>query len=273
MFSNLLLILGVAVLSVSLRTFRHPWLQMLGLLGVLATSFLAGYLLSGENIVVGILCAGSWLLLPWLEILTRVRKLSLPQEKSLRHKAPPNAEAFPALNDLTEEIEGEDFEHVDDVGWEWEDHEQFFRLFYKNKERTQSAICLVDQHDVAFYYLSLSSRAKDGRVWTTWNYPFSYSLKLSPSWRVKRLRGEKTFLEMYETHKSFLSEQGVRIDDLEDVNPELIQLEIQKDMQAQIAHNLASGVLWKDAQGAVRYSWRGMFYIWFQFLRDFVRLG
>src|ERR1051325_10754958 len=117
MLSDFLLILGVAVLSFSLRSFYHPVLRKLGALGVLATSFLVGWRLSGFW-QIGVFCASSWLLLPWLEILTRVRKLTLPLEKNLRHKTPPNSEAFPALHEITEEIEGEQFEHVDDVGWD-----------------------------------------------------------------------------------------------------------------------------------------------------------
>jgi hypothetical protein len=272
MLSNLLLILGVAALSLSLRSFGHPLLRKLGAFGIVTTSFLLGWLTSGLW-QIGAFCASSWLLLPWLEILTRIRKLTLPPEKDLRHKTPPNAEIFPALHDLTEEMEGESFEHVEDAGWDWEDYEQFFRLFYKAVDRTQAAICLIDQHDVAFFYMSISSRAKDGRIWTTWNYPFSYSLQLVPQWRVNRLRGDQTFLEIYESHKAFLSINRVRLDDLEPLDPEKIQQEIQQDLRAQVAHNLASGVLRRDPAGAIRYSWRGLFFIWFQFLRDIVRLS
>src|SRR4051812_17049872 len=114
MLSNLLLILGVAALSLALRSFNHPFLRKLGAAGIMVTSFLVGWLMSGYW-QVGVFCASSWLLLPWLEILTRVRKLTLPQEKSLRHKTPPNSEIFPALHDLTEEMEGESFEHVEDA--------------------------------------------------------------------------------------------------------------------------------------------------------------
>jgi hypothetical protein len=180
---------------------------------------------------------------------------------------------FPALRELTEEVEGEKFEHVDDCGWDWEDYQQFFRLFYKTEDRTQTAICLIDQNDVAFYYLSLSSRAKDGKIWTTWNYPFSYSLKLVPQWKVNRLRGDKTFLQLYDSHRIFLRNHGVIVADLEPLDPEKIQAEIQKDLRSQITHNIAAGVLTQTAAGEVRYSWRGLFFIWFQFLRDLVRLS
>lgn len=272
MLSDLLLILGVATFSLALRSFYHPVLRKLGALGVLCTSYLVGWKLSGYW-QIGAFCAASWLLLPWLEILTRVRRLTLPLEKNLRHKTPPNMEAFPALPEITDEIEGESYEHVDDVGWDWEDYAQFFRLFYKPGERTQTAICLIDQQDVAFFYLSISSRAKDGTIWTTWNYPFSYSLKLVPQWRVNRLRGDQTFLQIYESHRHFLRSNGVALEDLAELNPETIQDEIQKDLRSQITHNIAAGVLKQNADGEIRYSWRGMFFIWFQFLRDLVRLS
>src|SRR5438067_10550638 len=144
MLFNILLILGVAVLSMALRSYSGMIAQKLGALGIFATSFLLGYLLMG-SVAIGITCAASWLLLPWLELLTRIRKLRLPLEKNLRHKTPPSREVFPALNELTGEVEEEGFEHVEDAGWDWEDYEQFFRLFYKPIERAQSAICVIDQ--------------------------------------------------------------------------------------------------------------------------------
>src|ERR1700677_861498 len=121
MFSSLLLILGVAALSMALRSYHHILLQKLGALGIFATSFLAGFLLSEKNYIVGLFCASTWLLLPWLEILTRIRNLRLPMEKALTHQVPPSSEAFPDLHDVTTEIEGEGFEYADDTGWDWED--------------------------------------------------------------------------------------------------------------------------------------------------------
>lgn len=272
MLSNFLLILGVAVLSMALRSFRSVLLQKLGALGVLVTSFLIGWLLTGLWII-GVLCASSWLMLPWLEILTRVRRLTLPTEKKLRQKNPPDDESFPALDALTHEVESEGFARADDTGWDWQDYAQFFRLFYKESERTQAAICLIDQHDVAFYYLSISSRGKDGRLWTTWNYPFSYSLKLVPQWRVNRVSSDQSFLQLYESHRDFLRRNGVIADDLAPLESDSLPVEIQNDLSKQIAHNIAVGVLTQAGEGAVRYSWRGLIFVWVQFLRDLVRFS
>ncbi len=272
MLSNILLILGVLAFSLALRSYANVVAQKLGALGVLTTSFLVGWLLSGY-LSVGVFCAVSWLLLPWLEILTRIRKLRLPLEKNLRHKTPPSREEFPALVDITGEVEEEKFEFVEDAGWDWDDYQQFFRLFYHPKDRAQAAICLIDQNDIAFYYCSISSRAKDGTIWTTWNYPFSYSLKLVPQLRINRLRADYSFLEMVESHRDWLRRHGITADVLVELSPEKIQTEIQQDLRAQILHNLAKGVLTKTAEGQIRYSWRGLFFIWLQFLRDIVRLS
>lgn len=273
MLPSFLLVLGIAVMSMALRSFHHVVPQKLGALGVFVTSFLAGYFFSGRSVSIGIFCASIWLLLPWLEILTRIRKLRLPLEKNLRHKTPPPPAVFPDLHEITDEVEQEGFEHVEDAGWDWEDYQQFFRLFYKSEDRSQAAICLINQQDMAFYYLSVSSRSKDGTVWTTWNYPFSYSLKLVPQLKINRLRGDETFLQIYESHRVFLKNNGASVSQLEELDADRIQIDIQKDLRAQIAHNLAMGVLTQAGEGQIRYSWRGLFFIWVQFLRDLVRLS
>lgn len=269
-----MLIAGVAFLSLSLRSFASVPLQKLGTLGILATSFLIGWLLTGYW-PVGLALAASWLLLPWLEILTRVRRLKMPVERALRQKAAPGTAIFPDLPELSREIKDEGFEDVDDLGWDWEDYQQFFRLFYKADERTQAAICMVAQQNVTFFYLSLSSRAKDGQIWTTWNYPFSYSLKLAPQWRVNRVRGAQSMLELFESHRSFLLRNGVDTGTLEPMDAAQIQAAIACDLRAQISHNLAAGVLTlaTPSSSEVRYSWRGLVFIWIQFVRDLLRLS
>src|SRR5438132_1715697 len=183
MLFGLLLTLGVAVLSFGLRTFHNSYAQKAGALGILAATFL-GFYFATNNWVWGLVAAVAWLFLPWLEILTRIRALRLPKEKQLRPKSPPSSDTFPALSEITREIEEEGFVHVGDAGWDWEDYRQFFRLFYKEADRAQAAICLNEQ----------------------------------------------------------------------------------------IAHNIHKVVLKQTAAGDVKYSWRGMIYLWCQFLVDLVRL-
>ena len=271
MLFGFFLTIGVAALSVALRSFQSSFSQKAGAAGILTASYLAVYFITG-SIALGILGGLSWLFLPWLEILTRIRALRLPKEKQLRPKSPPSHDTFPTLDEITREIENEGFGHVSDAGWDWEDYRQFFRLFYKEEDRAQATICLNEQHDLAFYYLRISSRAKSGTIWTTWNYPLSYGLKLTPHFRINRQRPDQSFWQLYQSHRQFLRRNDVDVGEIDALDEERIQAEMEKDLRDQIAHNIAKGVLKQTDAGDVKYSWRGMLYLWCQFLLDLVRL-
>ena len=77
MLFGFFLTLGVGVLSVALRSFQNSYSQKAGALGILIATFLAVYFIT-SSWVLGVAAAVSWLFLPWLEILTRIRALRLP---------------------------------------------------------------------------------------------------------------------------------------------------------------------------------------------------
>src|SRR5213082_4167659 len=226
MLFGIFLTLGVAALSVCLRSFQNSYLQKAGALGFLVATFLAFYFITGSW-VWGLAGAMGLLFLPWLEILTRIRVLRLPKEKQLRPKSPPSADTFPTLNEITREIENEGFLHVDDAGWDWEDYRQFFRLFYKAEDRAQATICLNEQHDLSFYYLRISSRATSGIIWTTWNYPLADGLKLAPQFRINRQRPDQSFWQLYQSHRAFLRDNAVETETIDPMDEERIQAEIE----------------------------------------------
>ena len=84
MLFGLFITLGVAVLSVALRSYQSSVSQKVGAFGILTASFLAIYYITGSWIL-GLISALSWLFLPWLEILTRIRA---PPAASRRNAAP-----------------------------------------------------------------------------------------------------------------------------------------------------------------------------------------
>src|SRR5947208_11963071 len=124
---GLVLTFAVAVLTVVLRTFHNSYAQKAGALGILAATFLAVFFAT-DNWMWGLVAAVGWLFLPWLEILTRIRALRLPKEKQLRLKSPPSSDTFPALSEITREIEDEGFVHLGDAGWDWEGYGRFSQL-------------------------------------------------------------------------------------------------------------------------------------------------
>jgi hypothetical protein len=270
MISNLLLVLGVGVLSAALRTVPHPAFRRLSTLGVVSTSFLAGWLLGG-SVWLGALLAASWLFLPWLEILTRIRRLRLPIERRLEPRTPPGRSTFPGFSEVTEAIEDEGFEHVGDIGWDFEDNRHFYRVSAHEERKLQAGICLVEQSEIAFYYLTVTSRAADGRIFVTWNYPFSYGLKIQPRVKMNRVPGQLSFQEMLEAHEVFLHAEGVAPTDCVNQSPEETVSAMQQEMRLQITHNIDAGLLERDGEHFIRYTARGMFFLWLQFLRDLVR--
>jgi hypothetical protein len=174
---------------------------------------------------------------------------------------------------MTEEIESLGFEYLEDIGWDYEDNRHFYRVFHDPRCRTQASICLTEQQEMAFYYLTITSRTEDGRVLMTWNYPFSYGLKLQPHLWTNRFQGQGPFSEMHAAHEKFLRCHRVDPAVLLDPSPEETICTMQNEMRAQIAHNIALGLLARDGDHLIRYTLRGMFYLWFQFLRDLVRLS
>ena len=183
--------------------------------------------------------------------------------------------AFLTLNEITREIENEGFVHVErrraGIG---RITASFSACFTRRKIARRPTICLNEQHDLSFYYLANFIRApRAGVIWTTWNYPLSYGLKLTPQFRINRQRPDQSFWQLYQSHRA--------------VSPPK-----RRDMRTQSMRWMKSGSKrkWKTIcairsrttstkacsnrlpAGDVKYSWRGMIYLWCQFLVDLVRL-
>jgi hypothetical protein len=100
----------------------------------------------------------------------------------------------------------------------------------------------------------------------------SYGLKLTPQFRINRQRPDQSFWQLYQSHKEYLRHHQVETKEIDPMDDERIQSEIERDLRDQIAHNIEKGVLKSANEREVKYSWRGMIYLWCQFLLDLVRL-
>jgi hypothetical protein len=265
-----MLFIGLVVLTMACLSYGQLWVRRVGLICVGLTTFAAGFLPTA-NLWVGLSFVSGWLFLPWVEILLRVRKLRLPLRKELRHVPPPTRDAFPELNELSDDVEAAGFEHVADLGWEMEGYRQFFRLFAHEGRREEAAITYVEQKHLGFHFVSVTSRQAEGAVFTTWNCPVSSSLKTPPSVRLHRASGEMDFVGVQADHDKFLERSGLVRSALSPVDPEKVRGAVERDMETQMQHNISEGLLRPAEQGHGRYSWRGMFYLWFQLLRDIFR--
>ena len=84
--TNLLIVAGVLVLSFALRTSHLRVIRKAGALGVLGATFLAFYFFT-DSVAVGVVGGLLWFLLPWVELLTRIRRLRLPPLRRRRLRA------------------------------------------------------------------------------------------------------------------------------------------------------------------------------------------
>lgn len=273
-FQKTLLVFGVIIFAFACRSFAHPVIRKLSLVAVLAASYLTAFFLFDSHIA-GLAALLIWFFLPWIELLTRIRKLRLPIEKKMEHKMPPSPAQFPDLNDFTREIEDNGFEYVDDAGWEWESLEQFYRIFYKAEDKTQVSICMSRQGQIAFAYVSITCRDREGRSFRTWNYPFAYAMRLPPEMIVNRINDVHSFEEMLMRHEDFLLANGIGPEHLVsyDPEPEAAHGQIEAEVQRQLDHNFNNGIIARADEKTFRYSWRGLFYLWGQFLKDMVKLS
>lgn len=271
--SQILIVLAVIIAAIAFRSFQNPIIRKCGAIGILVASYLTAYFLTDSHIA-GIGGALIWFLLPWIELLTRIRKMRLPFHKSLEKQPPPNSRRFPTLEEITDEIEAEGFEYVSDSGWNWEHVSQFYRIFYRASDKMQATICFTEQDSVAYAYITLNSRTASGRIYRTWNFPFSNTMKLAPEVKLNRSAVASSFSDLLENHRQFLDGISVSQDELTDNDPELIPQLIEKETGQQIRHNLDHGLIELAEQPDMfRYSWRGLFFLYGQLVKDLVKLS
>lgn len=267
-----LIVTGLTVLGLALRSSRTNWLRKLGALTFLVASFCLFFFVSGR-LWVGVVGIFVWFFLPWIELISRIRRMRLPLNNRLRHRDLPNPAFFPNATEAAAGMEEAGFEHCSDCGWEWAGMQQFFRLFWHPEERAVAAVCLCEQSDVAFAFITITSEGEDGKIWRTTNFPFAPTLQCPPNVRWNHVPCERScFHQILADHQRYLRRLGVCVDQLKMPDPEEVEDAIEQEMRTQVAHNLASGIIQLTGDGKFQYSKRGLVFLWGQFVKDMVRL-
>lgn len=269
--SEILYLAALVVFAWACRTYDNRYLHKAGWIALLAASYLSGFFLFDSHMA-GSFGVAIWFLLPWLEIAGRVRSLRFPMRSEVSSRFPPPRDVFPNLGELSDEVEECGFEEVGDSGWKWSETDHFVRLFYKADTRTQASIALARQESFAFSYVSLTSRTRDDRTFTTTNYPFAPTMRNTPHQHIQRFVHATSMEELMESHERFLEKSGVTCDDLSELDTDELATYIERDMSSQIDHNLTTGLIEPAGEGEFRYSWRGCFYLWFQVVKDMIRV-
>lgn len=269
---EILTVFGLLIAAIALKTFKQAAIRKAGAVLILGASYLAGLFLTDSHLggAAGVMM---WFVLPLFPLLTRVRRMRLPVEKTLERCPPPTANQFPMLNDFTEEIEKEEFEYVADKGWEWDDSKQYFRIFYHEEEKQQAVICLNVQEEMSFAFVSIVCRTRYGQTYRTWNYPFSYTMKTAPGVAMNTVPNVDSFEGLMKSHREFLVSNQVNPDEILVEDEKSFQQAMEEEIRLQVRHNLDRGLIALAGEGTFRYSWRGLFFLWGQFVKDMVKLS
>lgn len=267
-----LIVISIFIFGFALRSCKTSTLRKLGALTLLIASGLGFYFASG-SILIGIMAAAAWFLLPWVELLTRIRKLRMPLKNHLdeRHSSP--ISEFKNALDYARNLENSGFEHVKNCGWNLGGMDQVYQIYWNAETKSVATLCLCEQSLITFAYLSITTRDISNSTWRTTNFPFSPTLKPKPDIHWNQIScvndcAKKIILE----HNNFLHKQGFIDDDLCIPDPDDITKEIENELNSQIQQNIQQGIIRTTDDGHFRYTTRGLFFLWKQFIKDMVRL-
>ncbi len=267
----ILIIAGLLVFAYACKTFDSRYINKAGWIAMLAATYLGGLGLTGSH-AWGAFALSLWFMLPWVEILGRVRKLRFPIKSEVKHRFPPPRDIFPDLEEITEEVEHEGFEKADDAGWKWEESDHFVRILYNAEKKLQASISVAQQGEYVFSYASLTTRTREGLNYTSTNYPFSLTMKLAPQQHMNRCAEVESFAEMLTSHQQFLALNSISEASVVEQDAEQLPTGLAADLTQQIDHNLDKGVIVRSDEKHFRYSWRGCFFLWWQVLKDMIRV-
>ena len=98
-------------------------------------------------------------------------------------------------------------------------------------------------------------------------------MRIAPQIHLNRVSDVSTFTELMDAHDSFLQRKGIKADEVQAIEPDEIRPLMEKELRLQIDHNLDKGVIQLSGNGTFKYSWRGLVFLWGQFLKDMVKLS
>src|SRR5690606_32404179 len=120
-------------------------------------------------------------------------------------------------------------------------------------------ICLNEQEDVSFAFVSIVCRTKNGQTYRTWNYPFSHTMKTTPGALMNTVATADSFAGMLDAHRDFLNLNKVEPEEILVEDEKSLQQAMEEEIRLQVRHNLERGLIALAGEGTFRYSWRGLF--------------
>jgi hypothetical protein len=259
--------IGLVVLAYALMHSTLFWLRRLGLWLIFGTMGLILWFVS-ESVVLALIGLLGWFILPVAQAVYLSRNLRFSRSRRLI-KERQEVDDFVDWPELTQDLREAGFDLDGEYGLKPSPIEYGFRLFQHREKHWVAGLGLVRQGSVGLSYVLVVSRAADGSLWVTWDYPMAYGLKMPPHLNLYRCLEAGSVKELVGQHAAFLELNEV-IETQEKPEPqELFDAMFGDTMR----YNLNIGLLRSSAKSEeeIHYSWRGTLFITWQVLRDMVR--
>jgi len=265
------LVFTIALLSLAfgLRSASSRLAQKLGALVMIAALAQLGWVLSGHWAgAVGMLLICAAVPLVFIYWQQRGQTYAMqPCPLPAGHQS--DATFYPHASQYLQQLEQLEFEPISEGGWRWLESCESHRLMWNPECDTIASVCLCEQGQIAFSYVTFYSERQDGTLIQTTNYPFSSKLRLPAKvhrWHVPC--EEKEMAEILRRHQQKLVHTHHRPTQ-QDPDTFLAQLRQQLSEQAQ--YNAESGLI-TTQDDQFSYSSMGILYLWAQAVKDFIRL-
>lgn len=194
-------------------------------------------------------------------------------DNRLQHRRVPNASFFPNAQETVDTMIAEGYEHVSDCYWQWAGMKQHYRLFFHHPSHTMASLCLCEQADVVFSFVSISSLCMGGETWRTTNYPFAPTLKYPNKFHWNHVPCTRNcFRQIWTSHRDYLHRHRLCEQTVSAVDVDHLEEMIEEEMQEMIEYNLEQGIIEFSGDHDFCYSKKGLFYLWGQYIKDMVRL-
>jgi hypothetical protein len=264
--SFVLLLGGLSLLQFETITYRKIGMALIWLASGLGIHALSG------SVLLACAMLAAWVFFPLWEMVFVLRQLRVPRHRELADARAPRDD-FEELTEMTQALVDAGFEQLDECRLRPAEHEQYYRIFVREDDKTQATIGYIAQGPIGFHFVAFTSNGKDGRRWVTWDYPLTYGLVMPPSTAVYRALHCQDVAELYQAHLDFLEANDVRPDDLVagERTREAARARLEETLNQQIEYNISRGYL-APVKGPDEenfcYSWRGTLYVAGQVLRD-----
>jgi hypothetical protein len=265
--SKSLFCLGLFLLAYALMHASAYWLRRLGLWLVFATLGLVIWLIS-ENWILTVIGLLVWFAVPLVQAIHLSRSLRFSLSRSLV-KNRLELDEYEDWTSLSQDLREGGFSLDGEYELKPSPIEYGFRLFRQEEKNWVAGLGLVRQSGVSLSYLLIMTKARDGTLWLTWDYPLAYGLKMPPHVQVFRCLEAESVQELLAQHEEYLA-----LNEVEVIEEKLEPQEVFDAMFGDtMRYNLTIGLLRSSnhSEEEILYSWRGTFFITWQVLRYMVR--